>query len=373
MKSDVTFYIVSYFSLSDKRSIVGGLRPYYLFQKLKDEGFNVKLITSLEAENSIAIKEGFFIKLLKPLFKIFPPDYTVLWSLKVFLYLLTRGRKEKNIIFTTSPPYGIGMTGWLGRLFLKNTKWVADYRDLWIENPLYKPLITKKFIDPILEKLFHKHADLVVLNTKKDLELHQRLYPFIREKSIFIRNGFNKLNQNKSNEKLRFIYAGGTNRGYLTEKIIHFLNELNAQGLRFEGDFYGEKDDFMDQSDLVHYKGKIASEEIPELLTNYKYGMLYLPEGGIEGGRMSQKFYDYIGSGLIPICFNASLEMKGIIDDLDTGLAVYESTPMDEVISFLRTASFKASNDQLRKYTRTYQFENLIEKIKESLDFNTMS
>ncbi len=358
------FYIISYFNFFDKGSRVGGLRPYYLYRMLLEKGLNVQLITpSANDQNQITIKEGLFTKLCKPFFKVLPPDASIIWAIKVFFFLRRVNKKKKFIVFTTSPPYGIGLTGFLCKKFLKNAVWISDYRDLWTKNTLYNPPITKKFLDPILERKFHERADLIVLNTKCDRELHRNVFPFIHSKSIFVRNGFNTVVANQSTNTNKFIYSGGTYKGIATNEIIDFLNNLNKNHNNYSCDFYGEYDESMENSSHIKYCGSIAPESVPELLSNYKYGFVYLPEGSQYGGRVAQKFYDYIGSGVIPICFNASIEMTKIIEDLNTGIIVNKNTSSADLETLFKGAKFNAQMDQVKNYTRDSQFEYLFNEI----------
>jgi len=365
MNRKTPFFIISYFTFSDKNSIVGGLRPFYIYKKLLEKGWDVKLITPYNNDGiGVSIKEGFFIKLIKPLLRVLPPDSSIAWSFKVFLYLKRINKNEHFIVFTTAPPHGIGLTGLFCKLFLKNAFWIADYRDLWTKNALYNPPITKKYIDPVLESKFHKYANLIILNTKWDLKLHQNLFPFIIDKSIFIRNGFNKLLNNSFSNKYKFIYAGGTQKGKATISIIELLEKINMAGVSAICDFYGEYDKNMENSTFIKYCGSIESNKVPELLTQYKFGFIYLPKDCQEGGRVAQKFYDYIGSGVIPICYNASIEMKGMMNELKTGIGINDNTLTDEIIEFIHNTTFNAKRAQREKYTRDSQFEVLIDEIE---------
>ena len=364
------FYIVSYFTKSDKKSMVGGIRPYFLYDMLVEKGWNVYLVTpNYENGNEIVITEGYVLRFLKPLLRLFSPDYTIGWALKVYSFFKKNPSESLFVVFTTVPPNGLGIIGLLVKLFLKNSVWIADYRDLWTMNTLYNPPITKKFIDPILEREFHKKADLVILNTNWDSELNQKKFPFLKGKSTFIRNGFDKVLPNKSYRDMKFVYSGGTYKGMATKKINEFLIELNRLNFAYTCDFYGEYDRFMPNAPFIEYKGTVNFKEVPELLTNYKFGMIYLPEGSESGGRVVQKLYDYIGSGVIPICFNASKEMKEILIDLNIGLPINDETNIQDVLKFINGAKFDVINEKLEKYTRFRQFEGLIERI-EITNFN---
>ncbi len=364
MNRDIPIYIVSYFNFSDKKTLVGGLRPYYLYRKLQRELWNVKLITPENSNvGSITIKENKILRFFKPILKIFPPDYSVFWGIKTFLYLKKENRSKKFIVFTTVPPHGLGIIGLLCKLFLRNSIWISDYRDLWTKNALYNPPITKKYFDPILEDKFHCYSDLVIFNTKWDLDLNIKLFPDIVNKSFYIRNGFNNQHENKCFDVFRFVYAGGTTKGEAALRIIKLLEELNLSGYCYSCDFYGEYHNEMDACKYVSYKGTIESEDVPELLTNYKFGFIYLPDGCENGGRMAQKFYDYIGSGVIPICFNTSIEMQHLMNVLGVGFSIYKETTNDELIDFLKKAHFSSDNNLILRYSRDFQFDKLIERL----------
>lgn len=375
MNKNTPFYIVSYFSTSDKNSRVGGLRPYFLYKRLLESGYNAKLILPNVSDNdlTIIIKEGKFIKNIKPFLRIFPPDNSIAWSIKVFLYLKKNNRNNSFIVMTTSPPYGLGLVGLLCKKFLKNSIWIADYRDLWTKNTLYNPPLTKKIINPILEDKFHKYADIIVKNTKWDLVAHIEQFPFTKNKSLFMRNGFNEVIENNSHVKYRFIYSGGTYNGLATNEIVLFLNNLKKINPEIICDFYGEHDEYMNNETTINYCGSKSSYEIPMLLTKYRFGLIYLPENSDKGGRVPQKLYDYIGSGVIPIFFNASVEVTEILKELNTGLIIKKDTQISEIIEFIDNYTFNMNSNISEKYSRNSQFDYFIKYIENKLGFKLIS
>jgi hypothetical protein len=368
MNKEIPFYIVSYYNYSDKKTLVGGLRPYYLYQKLKEDDCNVYLVTpETSIIGSITISESKFLRLLRPILRVFPPDYSMFWSFKIFLYLRKSNKTNPFVVFTTAPPHGLGIIGLLCKLFLKNAIWISDYRDLWTENPLYKPPITKKYIDPIFERKFHKYSDLVIFNTKWDLELNRRLFTNIHNKSIYVRNGFNLPLKNKSKSEMSFVYAGGTTKGEATRRIIKLLEEINTGNYLYTCDFYGEYNKEMEDCKFINYLGVIEPDQVADLLTNYKFGFIYLPNGCEKGGRMAQKFYDYIGSGVIPICFNTSIEMQEIMNELQVGFSIFTGTTNSEIIDYFSNVHLiNYKNSELLKFSRDHQFNYLIENLSKN-------
>jgi glycosyltransferase involved in cell wall biosynthesis len=370
MNKQVPIYIISYYNYSDKRTLVGGLRPYYLYEKLRKDDWNVKLITPEKSNvDSLTITENKFLHLLRPILRIFPPDYSIFWGIKIFFYLKKANKFNKFIVFTTVPPHGLGIIGLLCKLFLKNAIWISDYRDLWTENPLYNPPFTKKYIDPIFEKKFHKYSDLVVFNTKWDLEFNIKLFPNIINKSIFVRNGFNFQLINKSKSEMNFVYAGGTTKGEATRRIIKLLEEINSENNLYTCDFYGEYNKELEDCKFINYLGTIEPDKVAELLTNYKFGFIYLPKGCENGGRMAQKFYDYIGSGVTPICFNPSLEMQEIMNEIKVGFSIFKETKNSEIIDYISNVElFDYTKSELLKFSREYQFNYLIQNLSRNLE-----
>lgn len=326
---------------------------------LKSRGVSSHLITAREAiDDEITIEEG-ILKKLEPILRVFPPDPSLFWSIKVAIYLSKKHASQPFGFLTTLPPNGLGIIGILIKKLIPNSYWVLDWRDLWTKHPLYKPPFTKKFLDPMLEKKYMNKADLVIFNTAWDLEFNQQLFPNTKNKSLFIRNGFDKILTNQAIDEFRFIYTGGTTAGQATVKVSMLMQQLNDHGIEASCDFYGEYDKGMDNAPHIKYYGKIAPENVPSLLTNYKYGLIYLPKGSENGGRVAQKFYDYIGSGVIPICFRASLEMKMLMNTLNTGFTIEDNMDFASIHTKLLAANFSANREQQEQLTRNRQFEKL--------------
>ncbi|MFT4667805.1 MAG: hypothetical protein ACI9XB_004779, partial [Gammaproteobacteria bacterium] len=129
----------------------------------------------------------------------------------------------------------------------------------------------------------------------------------------------------------------------------------------------------------IKYKGRIDQRKMPEYLSTYRMGIIFLQEPCIGGGRITQKFYDYIGSELIPIVLNPSDEIVKQLKLLNTGVAVFPNddlTKVAEQIKELYFSDFSFDNIDLSSYSREYQFDRLLkhmEPIINKLDNKTIT
>jgi len=373
-KSDLlskNWFLVCYHSLDT--SMIGGLRISRLSRYLSDKGIKVNLITRESytdtLESITIIPEKKIVQRNKRLFNLItPPDSSAIWSLSVFKFLR---KKKPGVILTTVPPFGIVFVGLLLRLFRSRHYWVADFRDPWFLNPVYKPAFYwyKRIVAYILESIVFKTADLVILNTFKDQENYIKKYPFLKSKSLVVRNGFDEKIENRArkintHETIRMVYSGTAYQGGIaTINVAAFLNKLNNAGLSIICDYYGEYHPSIELSPFIEYKGRVPQDQIPKILSYYKLGLIYLQEVCIGGGRVTQKFYDYLGSGVSPIVLNPSQEMSTGMRALNFGLEVYPDSPIENIITYIQSSYFSEQSalpeNAIKPYTREYQFEKL--------------
>ncbi|THH34568.1 glycosyltransferase family 4 protein [Neolewinella litorea] len=363
MKNAKPIYIVSYLTYRDKKSFVGGIRPYKLYKFLSAQGYNAHLITpTSDTGEEMVIPEWKGLSLINSLTRALPPDRLLFWSLRVARSLRQQIGNRPGVVITSLPPHSLGLVGlWLKR-WLPNIEWIVDFRDLWTKNTLYAPPLTKRFVDPIIERRYFDVADLVVLNTSWDLSHNRSLFPSIKDKSIFIRNGFDNLSESIFEERsTSFIYTGGTTAGQATVAVSTFLRDIHTEhGISFQCDFYGEYDDHMDQSAYINYKGKVEPDVVSKVLSNYKFGFIYLPVNSEGGGRVAQKFYDYLAAGVIPICFRASQEMNDMIQSLEVGISIPNEVNTAKILEAIVNSSFTVKPEKLEEYRREYQFTKLL-------------
>jgi hypothetical protein len=273
-------------------------------------------------------------------------------------------RHKDFVLFTTSPPNSIHMAGLVLKLLKRDFFWIIDFRDPFLLNDLYKPIFFKHRFNQWFEKQVFKRADLVILNTDLNLESYRKKYPFAGNRMLTVRNGFDAVVDNTGADTYRFIYAGGTSKGLASRKIVALLNAINAKGIQLTCDFYGEHDKEVDDCAYTNYKGVILPDEVPQLLKNYKFGFIFLPPPAIGGGRIAQKYYDYIGSGVIPVVINPSLELSNLMEKYKTGIGIYPESTVSDIIEAITNASFNMTLEERNEFSRNNQFKKLFSYLK---------
>jgi len=373
------WFIISYNSLNSK--MVGGIRGSRLVTFLLENGIHAKLISSniSEKEESITIKdplrrESFIARVIGV---FLPVDSTLFWVFKVNKYLKKR---IPSVILTTASPYGISLVG----LLLKKQKtdffWIADFRDPWTLNVLYRPFfyLYKKWIANYLERKVFEKANLILLNTETDLNDYMVKYPFIKHKSLFVRNGFDTFKANHFSTKntdvaIKLVYTGSAyQRGVAAKGVIEFMEKINlAFDQTITCDYYGEYHSDLQQPESIVYKDHIQYDEVASVLSEYRMGIVFLQEACLESGRITQKFYDYIGSGVIPIVINPSKEMIFQMDRLNIGIKVFPEDKTQVIAAKIKEQYFSniaINGAQTKEYTRSNQFEKILRYLKKETE-----
>jgi hypothetical protein len=347
---NITWHLISY--ENQDSSLVGSLRPKRLHHFLKQKGLTTEFISRISSSGEMdkVIEERKTVSKWKKFFNVIAlPDASFFWSISVFNYL--KQKETPFIAITSLPPFGLC---WLG-LLLKRTKkkvfWVLDLRDTWTLNPLYKPFlfVLKMPLIHLLEYHAFQKADVILLNTDTDLDAYTKKYPFISNKSITVRNGFDEWLENKSvatkDDVITLVYAGGAYaRGEAPLAISSFLEKINAGGQQVFCDYYGEHHPKLQQSRYIQYKGTFPQKDIPGILAQYKMGIIYLPEENISSGRITQKFYEHMTClGLGVVVFPA-----------------FDPTLILQKIKHFYSASIPIEKEKLIPYTRAYQFEQML-------------
>ncbi|WP_051540287.1 hypothetical protein [Clostridium ihumii] len=163
---------------------------------------------------------------------IFAPDYYILWANEVIKKINDEiDISEINNIYTTSGPYSDHIIGY----YLKqkhNKKWVCDFRDEWINNPMANyDINTIEFkIECAMEKSIIKYADKIITTTELARENFINSYNIDEKKITMITNGFDEedfetinIHANNENEKFTIIHNGML---YGNRTPISFINAL---------------------------------------------------------------------------------------------------------------------------------------------------
>lgn len=86
------------------------------------------------------------------------PDVLDFWSKPVLKKL---GSQEWDLVISTSGPYGVHAPAYTLRSFGLAKRWIADWRDPWVDNHIYSGLAGFRIIENILEKRWCNAADML--------------------------------------------------------------------------------------------------------------------------------------------------------------------------------------------------------------------
>ncbi|MGM0601408.1 MAG: glycosyltransferase, partial [Candidatus Rifleibacteriota bacterium] len=217
-----------------------------LCQKLNFKKSSTNTEQKTKKQNVFYERDNLFVQKLANLFNSFVayPDHFRLWlppAVKVVEKLI---KKEKfDAVINSSPPVMTNLiAAKLKRKF--GLPWIADFRDLWSQNPYYPYIKLRQHIDRKLEKRVLAKADALVTVSEP---LAQQLRQLHNSKPVkTITNGFdpNEIIDADLEKKFTIIYAGKFYQGkrdpaklFVALKELIDENKISKKNLQVN--FYG--------------------------------------------------------------------------------------------------------------------------------------
>lgn len=227
-----------------------------------------------------------------------------------------------EFMISTVPSYTAHSAAAAVKLFNRDIRWVADYRDLWSGNPIFPGCGPVRALERSHERLVLGQADLIVsineplISELAELHGHSRRY-------LTIPNGFDDgevdvfraIPVQRQNDEICIVYAGSILPGLQDPTaLLQAFKELSLEGrikqgevsLRFYGD-YAALDNFPLAADpvvqqFVQRCGKVQRQEILRIQRNADF-LLFLGSKpvasnvGSTTGVVSGKIFEYLISG----------------------------------------------------------------------------
>ncbi len=275
-------------------------------------------------------------------------------------------------------------------------RWIADYRDLWNENPnlVQAPIRYKKKLRNIEMNTVGKYADLL---TAVSEDMVKKLIKLTGKTTIKMPNGFDvneedvrKIflkTQTQLDGTFRIVYTGLIYKKHrdptpLLEALAELLNEKKISKNSVTVDFYSSKIDFIkDLYDNPKFKpfirimGHVSRKKALEAQRNA--GLLLLLETSQPEGRgvITGKIFEYIASGKPIICVGShpEFEIGKILSTTGTG-KVFLKNQLKEIKEIIIQSmlgkglyeSYKPNFDEVVKFSRARiasQYYELIKKL----------
>ena len=192
-------------------------------------------------------KKGIFDKVATYIrANFFIPDARVGWNSYAYSKAKSLLQQQHfDLIITTGPPHSTHLVGQkIKREF--NIKWMADFRDPWIEvyyNNLFNRTPKKEALDKKMELGVLSDADIVLTVGPSMSALLSAKIPSEKSKFHFIYNGFDSSKfqdlQKQKNEVFTIRYVGTLTENYPYKEFIEAVNLLDSNKMKINIELIG--------------------------------------------------------------------------------------------------------------------------------------
>lgn len=322
------------------------------------------------------------------------PDKGFVW-IPFAIWSINKLLKKNNIstIYSTSPLLTNHIIALYFKIF-KKIHWVVDIRDYhYIENYEFSSKL-RKYFDKWFERIILRKSQASLFISESMREEYVARYPFIKDKSYAVYNGFDiKEFENKflgdrirETSSLIIFYAGSFYKGIRSPKplllALEYLierNEIKAHDIiiKIAGNF--EKSLISEIENLKAFKcieflGIIPRDQVLNLAVDAHLLWLIVGEKKSHYTGFPVKGYEYIGSRRPIMVFTPSgSEPEKIIKELNCGKRFSNVEEPDDIelnaklfLQFYKDYKSGKLNNRLilnekkmKKYTRQFQAEQL--------------
>lgn len=172
------------------------------------------------------------------------PDDKKNWSIRAAVTAVTEIRKHRiDWVLTSGPPFSVHFVGLVAKLFTR-AKWIADFRDPWIE------LLAERFpstrthlsdwIEARMEAAVMSGADKIAVTTERMRSAMSSRYPQLRDKFVCIPNSIDTASfpaqAADRYDTLTITYAGTLYFDRTPEPLFKAVQKLIESGKARRGD-----------------------------------------------------------------------------------------------------------------------------------------
>ena len=231
--------------------------------------------------------------------------------------------RNVDVVISTYGPEVSHSIGCKMKILNPSIYWIADYRDLWSENPGLDdaPKKLKNKIKMKEKETVGRYADLITAVSDDHCE---RLSKLLKKPTLKITNGFdidehtvkNNISKKnlKLNKKLKIVFTGNIyskefSPVILLNSIVNLINKKKIPKNSIVLEFYGARHDHIKNlslkpkyQNLIQLKGHINRSKILEKQKKADILVLYLSSKDISRGVVTGKFYEYMAAARPILC-----------------------------------------------------------------------
>lgn len=281
--------------------------------------------------------------------------------------------------------------------------WIADYRDPWIQNVSLKDKFYKNWF-AYFERVYLKTASKI---TTVSTFIKKQIEQNIEDKEFgIIYNGYdpeivNEIkNITQSKNTLSIAFTGTIYKWHPIESILQTCNELIAQSdIKLELFFYGTNEEnlikekilakYTNLNKCVFFHSKMENLKLAKSLAKHNVFLLFN-----DYSILGTKIFDYLAvNRKILLCYDddkVSKQLKDtyylyeeledesnrlqadVIEETNSGIVIKDSEHLKQVLIELNNelrekGIIECNSVNIDKYSRVYQVEKLVEKIKHAI------
>lgn len=310
------------------------------------------------------------------------PDPMDLWSSAAFRAVKFQ---EWDLVVSTAGPYCVHAPAYALRSKGLAKRWVADWRDLWVDNHIYPGLPGVRAIERWLERRWCTRADAI---TTVSQPLADLLHDKYGDKVHVIYNGFDPEDyQQLPAERafppdgiLRIVYTGTIYPGYQDPTpLFRALGQLAIGGIlgpdRFQVLFCGNNANVNELAgregvaEYVQYLGFVPRYRALQMQRDAS-ALLFLEfESDSAGGILTGKLFEYLFAGPPILAVGGALESSvgKVLSDTDRGVVCGRDVDLikSALMNLLEQAAHKVASPEvvmgeLQKYTRAEQARGML-------------
>ena len=323
-------------------------------------------------------RSKFHIKLNKILKDIFRwPDGNYKWYNFAKTKIMEIVENEKpDIILSSALPPSVHI---LAAKIVKKTglPWIADYRDLWYNNPLFKRIFPFNLIEKLIEKRTMKYCKVI---TSVSMPLCNTLKNLHNKKTYLIYNGFDdkditNYNATRKIEKFKITYTGSLHPIFSPTgnfvKAINYLISKNNNIEKLEVNFWGDGispnvlKKYPSVRGYIHNHSKTSHQKVIEEQRNSHILLLIIWNYRDLEGVLTGKLFEYLAARR-PILAVGPYDkyIDKILKETNTGILLSDYKNIAEYIcncynEFIDKGyiSYNGKIDKIMKYSRKNQVE----------------
>lgn len=295
-------------------------------------------------------------------------------------------KRKFDLVISTFAPYATHLVALKYKKCNPDVFWVADYRDLWSQNHMFKGLFPFTLIEKYLEKKVNQSADLII--TVSEPLAYKIASKYKLSHVEVVENGFDledleNIPKEKfwNDNKIRLVYTGSIYKETRDPSpLFEAINMINSSTYRnlldkleviFAG-FKANLDELVAKysvSSWVKYVGFLPREDILRMQRD-AHALIFLECEKVDG-ILTGKLFEYLFSGtqILGIGITDKSAPGKLIKESGLGINFGKDAEKirDYLIDLLRKETkpvFEKNISFLEKYTREYQAKRLLELVE---------